>query len=61
MAAVDDLDALLLFVDAVDVPAMASFSGRILIVTDFVFVLVFFFFWVSLTLHQTSNQLTHAF
>ncbi len=42
MAAVDVLDALLLFVDAVDVPAMALFGGRLLIVTDFVFVLVFF-------------------
>ncbi len=43
MAVVDDLDALLLFVDAVDVPAMALFGGRLLIVTNFVFVLVFFF------------------
>ncbi len=43
MAAVDDLNALLLFVDADDVPAMASFGGRLLIVTGFVFVLVVFF------------------
>ncbi len=43
VAAVDVFDALLLFVDAVDVPAMASFGGRLLIVTDFVFFLVFFF------------------
>ncbi len=43
VAAVDVLDALLLLVDAVDVPAMALFGGRLLIVADFVFVLVFFF------------------
>ncbi len=43
MAVVDVLDALLLFVDAVDVPAMDLFGGRLLIVADFVFVLVFFF------------------
>ncbi len=48
MAVVDVLDALLLFVDAVDVPLMASFGGRLLIVADFVFVLVFSFVWVSL-------------
>jgi hypothetical protein len=42
VAAVDVLDALLLFVDAVDVPAMALFGGRLLIVTDFVCVIVFF-------------------
>jgi len=41
VAAVNVLDALLLFVDAVDVPAMALFGGRLLIVTDF-----FFFFLV---------------
>ncbi len=41
--AVDVFDALLLFLDAVDVPAMASFGGRLLVVTDFVFILVFFF------------------
>ncbi len=43
VAAVDVLYALLLFIDAVDVPAMASFGGRLLIVADFVFVLVFLF------------------
>jgi hypothetical protein len=43
VAVVDVLDALFLFVDAVDVPAMALFGGRSLIVADFVFVLVFFF------------------
>ena len=43
MAAVDVLDALLLFVDAVDVPVMALFGGRLLILADFVLVLVFFF------------------
>jgi hypothetical protein len=42
VAVVDVLDALLLFVDAVDVHAMALFGGRLLIITDFVFVLVFF-------------------
>ncbi len=42
MAAVDVFDALLLFVNAVGVPAMASFGGRLFIVTDFVIVLVFF-------------------
>jgi hypothetical protein len=42
VAAVDVLDALWLFVDAVDMPAMALFGGRLLIVTDFIFVLVFF-------------------
>jgi hypothetical protein len=41
VAAVDVLDALLLFVDAVDVPVMALFGGRLLINTDFVFVFVF--------------------
>jgi hypothetical protein len=49
VAAVDVLDALLLFVDAVDVPVMASFGGRLSIIADFVFVLVFYFVWVSLT------------
>ncbi len=34
VAVVDVLDALLLFVDAVDMPAMASFSGRLLIIAD---------------------------
>jgi hypothetical protein len=34
---------ILLFVDAVDMPAMALFGGRLLIVADFVIVLVFFF------------------
>jgi hypothetical protein len=43
VAAVDVLDALLLFVDAVDLPAMALFGGRLLILADFVLVLVFFF------------------
>ncbi len=32
-----------MFVDAVDVPALALFGGRLLIITDFVFVFVFFF------------------
>jgi hypothetical protein len=49
VAAVDVLDSLLLFVDAVDVPAMALFGGRLLTVADIVFVLVFSFVWVSLT------------
>ncbi len=49
MAVGDVLDALLLFIDAVDVPAMALFGGRLLIVADFVFVLVFSFVWISLT------------
>ena len=49
VAVVDVLDALLLFVDAVDVPVMASFGGRLSIIADFVFVLVFYFVWVSLT------------
>ncbi len=43
VAAVDVFDALFLFIDAVDVPAMALFGGRLLIITDFVFVFVFFF------------------
>ncbi len=43
VAAVDVFDALLLFVNAFDVPTMALFSGRLLIVTDICFVLVFFF------------------
>jgi hypothetical protein len=43
VAVVDVLDVLLLFVDAVVVPAMALFGGRLLIIADFVFVLVFFF------------------
>jgi hypothetical protein len=42
LAVVNVLDALLLFANAVDVPAMALFGGRLLIVTDFVFVLVSF-------------------
>ncbi len=49
VAAVDVLDAFLLFIDAVDVPAMALFGGRLLIIADFVFVLVFSFVWISLT------------
>ncbi len=44
VALVDVLDTLLLFVDAVDVPAMALFGGRLLIVADFVFILVFLLF-----------------
>ncbi len=44
VAAVDILDALLLFIDAVDVPAIALFGGRLSIVAPFfVFVLDFFF------------------
>ncbi len=44
VAAVDILDALLLFVDAVDVHAIALFGGRLSIVAPFlVFVLDFFF------------------
>ncbi len=44
VAAVDVLDALLLSIDAVGVPTMALFGGRLSIVAPFfVFVLVFFF------------------
>ncbi len=39
----DVFNALFLFVNAVDVPVMALFGRRLFIVTDFVFVLVFFF------------------
>jgi hypothetical protein len=49
VAVVDVLDAILLFLDAVDVPMMALFGGRLLIVTDFVFVSVFSCAWVSLS------------
>jgi hypothetical protein len=42
VAVVDVLDALLLFLDAVDVPAMALFGGRLLIVADFCFRFSFF-------------------
>jgi len=41
VAAVDVLDALRLFDDAVDAPAMDLFGGRLLIIIDFVFVIVF--------------------
>ncbi len=41
VAAMDVLDALRLFVNSVDLHVMALFGGRLLIVTDFVFVLVF--------------------
>ncbi len=42
MAVVDVLDALSSFINAVDMPATALFGGRLLNVTDFVFILVFF-------------------
>ena len=44
VAAVDVFDALLLFVNALDLPVKALFGGRLLIVTDFVLVLVFLLF-----------------
>ncbi len=42
VAAVDVMDALWLFVDAVAMSTMDFFGGRLLIVADFVFALVFF-------------------
>ncbi len=61
--AVDVLDALRLFMDAVEVSTIDLFGGRLLIVTDFVFALVFSCVLVALTprfLRQMSNKLTHA-
>jgi hypothetical protein len=56
VAAGDVLDALLLFIDAVDMPTMALFGGRILIVADFVFVLVFSFVWVLIDAIGSSSD-----